>query len=551
MDSAKISADAQSKAADAQSKAVGKQLKAQINAVTSSKVLAAIDVGTSSIHMVVARFSSDGSSTILAKERLPVRLGKGGGDMNQLLPDAIDRAVAALLQCRLIANAHNAEIAAVATSAVREASNASEFIKRAQDEASVTVEVISGVEEARLIHLGALTSTPITGKPHLVVDIGGGSTEFILATGTDPVFSRSLKLGHIRLTDHFFPNGVVKPNSMKDCQRYVDSFLAPIEKSVKKTSFDVVVGCSGTISAVASLCAARRHQMLRTVANTRIRRHELDEVLAELASHPDPEDRLSIPGMNSYRRDVIVAGTLLLQRIFKKLGIQKLIVSVGALREGLLIDRFNQSQEDSSEYMEHLSDIRRSSVLSLAQSYTKDFEHVAHTTELALQLFDGTSSLHKLKKADRFTLEAAGLLHNIGHFVAHAGHHKHSYYMIRNSEQLAGFTQNELERIALVARYHRKKKPTSTHPEWAALHKHDQYRVKVLAGLLRTGIALDRTYRKAVSNVKVCIEGKTLKIYLQKNDWADADIELFAARDDSSLLSNALNRNIKFQIIEK
>ena len=195
--------------------------------MTDDRPIAAIDIGTNSVHLVVARPTGSGSPEILTREKAPVRLGSGGRDMKRLEPAACERAIAALGRCRQIAEAHDAEIVAVATSAVREAENQAEFIADARRIAGVTVNVISGVEEARLIHLGALGAVPAADRRHLVIDIGGGSTEFVVGEGTTPELVRSLKLGHIRLTDRFFPDGVVTKARVDDCRKYVRSFLAP------------------------------------------------------------------------------------------------------------------------------------------------------------------------------------------------------------------------------------------------------------------------------------------------------------------------------------
>ena len=510
--------------------------------------MAGIDVGTNSVHMVIARPVPGGSPEIVARERMPVRLGAGGGDMRRLLPDAIDRAVAALAECRHVADAYRAEVAAVATSAVREADNAADFLDRARDEAGVDVEVISGVEESRLIHLGALSAVAIAGRPHLVIDIGGGSTELIAATGTDLVLARSLKLGHIRLTDQFFPGGVVEGAAVKDCRRHIKSFVAPVAREIKDIGFDVAAGCSGTIAAAAVLCAKRRGGSLRTVANAVIERADLNKVVAELTARRRPEDRAAVPGLDPGRRDVIVAGTVLLRQLFKALGIREMTVSVGALREGLLIDRFNRRRKSASGGLHHLSDLRRSSVLALARRYREDLVHAQHATDLALELFDQLKGVHGLGESEREALEAAGLLHNIGCFVAHSAHHKHSYYLIRHSERLAGFTEDELEIIALVARYHRKRAPRKSHAPWAALSRPDRRRVRVLAGLLRVGIALDRTYRRAVRQVRAScdVNGEPIRVEVVRADGLDAEIELFTAKGRSDLLAAALGRDIEF-----
>ena len=269
---------------------------------------------------------------------------------------------------------------------------------------------------------------------------------------------------------------------------------------------------------------------LRTVANATIERADLNEVVADLISRPTPRDRAGVPGLDPARRDVIIGGAILLRQLFKALGIESLVVSTGALREGLLLDRFNRRDRSRDDGLHHLSDLRRSGVLALARSYHEDLIHAEHATDLALELFDETQSVHGLTIADSELLEAAGLLHNIGRFVANSSHHKHSYYLIRNSERLAGFSEAELELIALVARYHRKSRPVSSHREYTALSKPDRRRVRVLAGLLRVGIALDRTYRRSVERVHASVSEGAVTIDVETAAGTDVDIELFTAR---------------------
>ena len=518
--------------------------------MTGSQALAAIDVGTNSVHMVIARPVPGGSPEVLARERVPVRLGAGGDDMKLLMPDAIERAVAALVEFRHIADAHDADVVAVATSAVREADNQGRFLRRVHDEARITVEIVSGMEEARLIHLGAMGAVPIADRPHLVIDIGGGSTELIVGDHAPATLARSLKLGHIRLTDRFFSGGVITDGAVKACRRHIKSSVAHVAREAREIDFEVAVGCSGTIAAVATLCAARRGETLRTVANATIERADLKEVVADLVSRPEPADRADVPGLDPARRDVIVAGAILLRQLFKALGIQSLVVSTGALREGLLLDRFNRRDRSRDDGLHHLSDLRRSGVMALARSYHEDLIHAEHATDLALELFDEIEAAHGLTIADSELLEAAGLLHNIGRFVANSSHHKHSYYLIRHSERLAGFSENELELIALVARYHRKSRPVSSHAEYMALSKPDRRRVRVLAGLLRVGIALDRTYRRAVERVHAQVSNGAVVIDVETAEGADVDIELFTARRSSALLAEALERTVEFNVAE-
>ena len=516
-----------------------------------STPLAAIDVGTNSVHMVIARPVDGGTPEVLAREKVPVRLGQGATDMKHLGHDAIERAVAALTEFRHIADAYGAEVVAVATSAVREAENRRDFQQRVRDQTGVRVEVISGIEEARLIHLGALSAVPAAGRPHLVLDIGGGSTELIVSTGTEPQLVRSVKLGHIRLTDRFFPGGIIRGGAVEECRRHIRSFVAPEARRARAIGFDIAVGCSGTIAALASMAASSRGKRRpRSVANTTIDREELDRAVAEVLARPHPDDRRDLRGLEAARRDVIVGGAVLLSQLFEDLGMESLVISTGALREGVLLDRFSRRQESPAAGLHHLGDLRRSSVLALARSYHEDLIHAEHATEMALQLFDETQHVHGLGESDSELMEAAGLLHNIGRFVASSAHHRHSYYLIRNSERLAGFTAGELELIALVARYHRKSAPRRRHARFRALRRSDRRKVRLLAGLLRVGIALDRTYRRAVECVHAQVAGDAITIDVEPADGLDVEIELFSAKARSSLLADALGYPVEFKMSE-
>ncbi len=213
--------------------------------------LAAIDIGTNSIHLVVARFDEAGHFEVIGDEKETVRLGSGGGDMKQLSPDAIDRGIAALTRLRQVADISAAEVTAVATSAVREAENADDFLRRARHEAGVEVEVISGTEEARLIHLGVLQAVPVYDRRLILIDIGGGSTEVLVGERSEILAVRSFKLGAIRLTRRFFRTDRVHPGAVDACRRFVDAMLAPLAREVARLGFEVAVGSSGTIEAVA------------------------------------------------------------------------------------------------------------------------------------------------------------------------------------------------------------------------------------------------------------------------------------------------------------
>ncbi len=507
-----------------------------------TEVHGAIDLGTNSFHMLIARVNAEGRLETLTREKEPVRLGSGSGDMSELAPEAIDRGIACLSRFQKIAQTYNADITAVATSAIREAHNREEFVTRAYDETGVAVQVISGVEEARLIYLGILQAVPVYKKQALTVDIGGGSTETLIGKGGQILFARSQKLGHIRLTDRFFSQGRIRKNSVKDCRTFIRSFLAPVSGELRDIGFDVAVGSSGTIAAIAKIIEHREGRDPKgRVNNASFTRADLEGAVEEIIGHSTTLKRTAIAGLDPARADVIVGGVLLLEQLFDAIGIESMAVSEYALREGVLLDQMQRGDDDS---FHHLSDLRRDRVLRLARAYNEDLEHVLHSTDLSLEIFDGTRKLHQLGLVERDFLEAAGMLHNVGLFISHAAHHKHSYYVIRNSDQLVGFTEYELEIIAQVARYHRKSHPKSKHSEFMALRKGDQATVRALAGMLRIGIALDRTRTGAIGDVTVEL-GSKVTIYPLVTSDADVSLELYTARARLGLLSEALGRPVE------
>lgn len=498
--------------------------------------LAAIDIGTSSVHLAIAEPTSGGRPTLVLREKLPVRLGSGATDMKTLDPAAVDRALEALTHFRALADAHNADVCAVATSAVRESEDPSDFLRRALEEASIEIEVIPGVEEARLIHLGVMGALPFADRRHLVIDIGGGSTEIILADGTTPLLTRSLKIGHVRLKNRFFPDGTVTDDAVTECRRFVRSFLARVASEIGEIPFDVAAGASGTFETVEALARDARPA---GAVHAGIRRSEVDAVVQRVLAARTPADRLVIPGIEPHRVDTIPAGVILVETLMESLGFAEFLISPDALREGLVLDRLHQ-RDPSPDTLLHLSAIRSSSVHAEAERYGENIVHARQATDIALQLFDATGEMHSLGEYERDVLEAASMLHNIGRFVGHGAHHHHSYYLIRNSEHLAGFNDHELELIALVARYHRKSEPKPTHTAFRELNGADQLIVMTLAGMLRLGIALDRTYRNVATDLQIGVNERIVSVEVLA-DAADIDVELFAANARKGLLERALD----------
>ena len=506
------------------------------------EIRAAIDLGTNSFHLVVARVEPDGHFDVLDREKEVVRLGSGAGVMRILTPEAIERGIAALGRFRRIADGYGATIDAVATSALREALNRDDFLRRARDEVGIDVDIVSGVEEARLIHLGVIQFVPLLEERILVIDIGGGSTELVVGEGTDVLIARSLKLGSIRLTDRFFPDGEIRPHSVRDCRTYVRSFLAPAVADLRSLQPFTAVGSSGTILNLARIATGEDTDLGIVSNGDAFTAEGLQRAVALILDRKHPDDRADIVGLDEQRRDIIVGGAILLSEIVDLLTIDRIIVSEAALREGILIDRV--AARNGADMIHRLSDIRRRSVMRMAETFHEHLDHISRATDLALQLFDGLQPVHQLTAADRALLEAAGLLHNVGLFVSHAAHHRHSYYVIRNTDQLVGFTDREVELIAQVARFHRKSEPKARHPEFQALSAPDQRRVRVLAGMLRIGIALDRTRQGAVEAVTVRPRSdprQAIDIDVVAAPDADVSLEHYTAEQRLTLLEEALD----------
>jgi exopolyphosphatase / guanosine-5'-triphosphate,3'-diphosphate pyrophosphatase len=510
-------------------------------------VLAAIDIGTNSVHLVVARISAGEAGPrfeVLEQEKEMVRLGSGGGDMKELAPDAIDRGVAALRRFRQVARVHEARVVAAATSAVREAENRDLFVDRALAEAGVRVEVISGVEEARLIHLGVLQAVPAYDRRLILCDIGGGSTELLVGERGETLASRSLKLGAIRLTRRFFDGEVLHPAAVESCRRFVRSTIVAFTREIRGLGPDVAIGSSGTIVALAEMATVRTTGgRPRTVSNLVLSRSGLGDVIGDLVAAPDATARAKLPGLDPRRADIILGGALILEQVMDAVGVDELVVSDYALREGLLLDAWRRVHGGS---LHHLSDLRRRSVVHLMELMDEDPAHSTHVARIALQLFDVLADRHGLGDEAREILEAAALLSNVGLFVSHSKHHKHSYYLIRNSEHLAGFTDREVELIALVARYHRKSAPKPKHPEWAALHDDDRSLVRTLAALLRVAIGLDRNHGARVGSLAAEADDDDVVVSVQPAGDDDIDLELYAAGSRKDLLEQVLGCTVTF-----
>lgn len=509
--------------------------------------LAAIDIGTNSFHLIIAEVDTNtGKFNILGREKESVRLGSGSSDMKHLGKDAMDRGIEALKKFAALADSAGAQVRAIATSAVREAANQHEFIMRARLEAGIRVEVASGVEEARYIYLGILQSVPVFDKQILMIDIGGGSTEFLIGRGREIYYDNSLKLGAIRLTERFFGSKDLETKAVKQCREYIKGFMNTVTRQSRKFTFDIAIGSSGTITNLANIInVSKGGEPDAKLNNFVFSKDELQKAVSEILDAKTLKQRLKIPGLDPVRADILPAGAILLEQIFKELKIKEMMISEYALREGILLDTIEK--EFILKDKDHLGNIRYSSVMHVAENFRIERSHSEHVTKLALKIFDSTNKLHKLSGAEREYLEAAAILHEAGTFVSHSQHHRHSYYIIRHAEML-GFTENEKEIIANVARYHRKSHPKMKHPDYAKLTGDEQLTVRKLAAILRIADGLDRSHTSSITDLFIDIKpGEGKVIFTLSGSAENIELEIWGAESKKTLFEEVFGVSVEFK----
>ena len=309
--------------------------------------IAAVDMGTNSFHLIIVQVRKGGSFKIIDREKDVIRLGfHKGKNFNIISEGEIEKAIDILNDFNKIAKFYGAELRAIATSAVREAKNKDEFITKVYQETGILVEAIEGTKEAELIYLGVLKALSVKNKRVLCVDIGGGSTEFLLGDSGQIIFAESIKIGAVRLSKKFFPHYNISPESIRDCEQYISDMILSKSNLHSHHQFDCVAGTSGTINAVASIINFRRNnKFAKSLNGFTFEASELFELIEDVLNCKTPVDRLSIQGMEVKRADIIPAGMLILRKAFEIFDIKNMTISENALREGIIIETIKQQNE--------------------------------------------------------------------------------------------------------------------------------------------------------------------------------------------------------------
>ena len=505
--------------------------------MADSRVVATIDIGSNSIKVLVARLDPSDPEHYdeILREKEMIRLAQETLTTGRLSEEAMADGLDCIQRFATLARAAGAgRIAAVATCAVREASNGLEFLRRVRKETGIRAAVISGEEEARLTMRAVRLDLPASCDPLLVVDIGGGSTEVAVSGGDGIALAESLDLGAVRLTERFVKSDPLSAKDGRRLRKAIRSRLRKLVKPVRKARFRTAVGTSGTILALANISAALRGRPRIGTGHLSVTRKDLARTVA-LLEKTTLKQKERVRELEPERRDIVTAGGILLLEIMETLGIGTLLVSERSLRDSLVLESPAATRPTEER------DARRASIERLARRSAVPVAHATRVRDLAVKIFDRTHALHQLTPLEREWLEHAAYLHDVGLAISYQRHHRHSYYLILHGG-MKGFSRDEVEVIAQVARYHRKAPPSESHQPFRRLDPWKKPVVEKLSALLRLADGLDRTHRGHVEDVRLEVRRK--KVVVTATARGPAELEVFAAKEKADLFEKVFDRRV-------
>lgn len=494
--------------------------------------LAAIDIGSNSVRLLVAEALRGGTYRILDEEREPTRLGRSVSSEGRLDDESMDRTVAALRTFKEIATGYQAtRLRTIATCAVREARNGPEFCRRVREEVGLDVEVISGEREARLAFTSVQHAFDLSGRNTVVADIGGGSTEIVFATGglIEAIFSTPL--GAVRLTEQFGLGECCEgPDAIHGLQRLEEEIATVLKKRTTRPLFapHLLVGCGGTFTTLAELVMASKGEGDVPVAGYKVSHAEVRHLLDRLRKMP-LRSRRSMAGMTPDRADIIIAGLTIVDALMKRFHVNVLAVHTRGVRDGLLREMIEESApggpvDDAAH--------RDAAIERLAAACSGELEHGRKVATLAGRIFEQLAGPLDLPAGDRLLLECAARLQDVGYVINYDQHHKHSYHLIRNS-RLPGLRPHDVELVANVARYHRGALPKRKHDNLARLPSDDQRRVQRMAAILRVAGGLDRSRTQQVRDVVATVDDG--RVFLDVVADQDPQVDIWGAERRTEL----------------
>ncbi|HWA17237.1 MAG TPA: Ppx/GppA phosphatase family protein [Gemmatimonadales bacterium] len=497
--------------------------------------VAAIDVGSNSIRLVVAEVGRASGITVIDEVKEQPRLATGIAETGRLDPAAMDRAIAALKRMKGVADRRSVHrVRSIATSAVREAANGTEFAARVKKEVGLELEIIDGETEAQLSYRSVAHHFPLEGGRTIIADIGGGSLELISAVDGLIEHTISLPFGAVRLTELYLDRGNTRA-AVKDLREYLRRQFRR-KLPLRDWSAATLIGSGGTYTNLARMAAARRGAPAsEPVHGATVPVAEVEHLLAWLAGM-SPEKRAAVPGLNPQRADIILAGLAVTAEVLERIEAREVKVSAFGLREGILLDMAGTGEPAAVEPLRLIREF--------VERCRADRRHAEHVRLLALNLFDLLQDRLELTDEHRGLLEAAALLHDVGQLVSYRKHHKHSYQLIMHGEGLP-FSTRDRSIVALVSRYHRRKGPRKKDKEFGAMSPEDRTIIRRLAGILRVAEGLDRGHSAIVESiaVEVCPTRLTLKA-VPRYAGADVSLECWDAMEQADVLAKVVEREI-------
>ena len=516
--------------------------------------IAAIDIGTNSFHLLVAAVDPKlRTFRIIQAEKATTRLGERDPETGELTAAAMQRGLDTLRQFRDLAASHRVEqIVTAATSAVREAPNGRDFLQTILDDLGMEVDLVSGPEEARLIYLGVLSGMPFGDRPHLLLDIGGGSTELILADGRDARALTSTRVGAVRLQRDFVRDDPMPPQRRSFLQAFIQGSLEPavdkVRRRIKPGETPVLVATSGTAMAIGSLAASEEERPPRKLHGYRVTRQSLNQVVDRLITMT-PAQRRELAPINDRRAEIIVPGALILQTTMKMLGVEEFVLSERALREGLIVDWMLRQGllEDRFSFQ---SSIRQRTVLHQVQRFAVNQSRAERVASHALSLYDTTRGvMHDDSGEGRELLWAAAMLHTCGQHINISAYHKHTWYLIRHGE-LLGYSEAEHLMVAAIARYHRRSLPKKRHESWQLVATRDNRRcVHQMALLLRLAAALDRRPEPVISALRIhAVKGSLDLEIVPERVNQNVSLEQWSLEGCAEVVKEAVGVNLRVRV---
>jgi exopolyphosphatase/guanosine-5'-triphosphate,3'-diphosphate pyrophosphatase len=511
-----------------------------LDASTAGPRLAALDVGSNSIRLVVAEIQSEGTYRVLDEEREVTRLGRGLDAVARLADDTVEKSLEAIGKMKAIADGFQVrDLKAIATSAVREASNGRWFCREAERRHGVRIDVISPDEEAEFAFRSVRANFNLEGRSIAVVDLGGGSTEVILSAGTVVDQVHSLRLGAVRLTERHCHSDPLRRKHRSKLRKEIDR---TIKREIGKPPFaaDMMIGSGGTFSTLAEMIQFQRQGQASSVQGYQMARAEIEHLLNRLRETP-LDARRQLPGMNPTRADIVIAGVAVIVRLADYLGCKQVVVNDRGIRDGLLLSMI-EDMSGACRLSAPSTKDRMEGVRVFAAKCRSNERHCEHVGRLAGMLFDTLREPFAMPAGARDLLVAAALLHEIGYLINHSKHHKHAYHLIMHGE-LAGFSAREVELIANVARYHRRALPKKAHENFRRLDKDERRLVRRLSGILRVADGLDRTHGQCVATLQCEHVDGVMRVVLDAP--SDPEVEIWDAERKAQLFERAFDTRLE------